>query len=507
MAKVLATPGVYIEEKSAFSTSAVPVATAMPAFIGYTEKAVRGSKSLLNVPTKISSLGDYHKLFGGSPTVKYTVSSDEALGFSVAVDSASDFKLYNALKLFYANGGGSCYIVSVGDYSSEVKASDLSGEETGGGLTSLLKEPEPTMILSPDAILLSKEDFYSFQSLMLMHCGKDMQSRIAILDVYDGDKARTLDDEDVVTVFREGVGQNFLSYGAAYYPWVNTTVVKADELSFDNIANLDGLVEVLTASVSSSVEAGRLDQSRADAILEQVNLLKDDSVNKSNLHNTLSAISPLYKNILKAVKGKINLMTPAAAMAGVYAMVDSTAGVQKAPANVSMGGVVSPAVNITNKEQEDLNLPLNGKAVNAIRTFPGKGTLVWGARTLDGNSQDWRYINVRRVLLFVEQTIKYAAEAYVFEPNTPSTWGLVNAMISNALIRFWSNGVLTGSTASEAFDVACGLGVTMTEDDILDGIMRISVRVAVARPAEFIVITFQQKMAGGDAGGDEGGEE
>jgi len=135
-----------------------------------------------------------------------------------------------------------------------------------------------------------------------------------------------------------------------------------------------------------------------------------------------------------------------------------------------------------------------GRSINVIRPFPGVGTLVWGARTLDGNSQDWRYINVRRTLIMIEQSLKLATRAYVFEPNDASTWITVKSMFTNFLINLWKQGALAGAVPEQAFDVQIGLGATMTPTDILDGIMRITVKVAVVRPAEFIVITFQQQQ-------------
>jgi phage tail sheath protein FI len=168
--------------------------------------------------------------------------------------------------------------------------------------------------------------------------------------------------------------------------------------------------------------------------------------------------------------------------------------VQKAPANTGIASVVGPVVDINHDEQEDLNVPLNGMAVNAIRTMPGKGMLIWGARTLDGNSQDWRYVNVRRTMIMLEQSIKTAAEAYVFEPNNALTWSTVKSMIENFLTNQWKAGVLMGSKPEDAFSVDVGLGSTMTGNDVLDGYMRVSVKVCVVRPAEFIVITFQQLM-------------
>jgi phage tail sheath protein FI len=141
-----------------------------------------------------------------------------------------------------------------------------------------------------------------------------------------------------------------------------------------------------------------------------------------------------------------------------------------------------------------LNVSLTGKSINAIRSFIGEGVLVWGARTLDGNSQDWRYINVRRTVIMMEQSVKAAAKAYVFEPNDSGTWSTVKSMIESFLYQQWKSGALVGGKPEDAFSVNVGLGDTMTGDDILNGIMRVSILIAVSRPAEFIEITFQQQM-------------
>ncbi len=181
-------------------------------------------------------------------------------------------------------------------------------------------------------------------------------------------------------------------------------------------------------------------------------------------------------------------------MAGIYTLVDNTRGVWKAPANVSIASAISPAVNLSYELQEDLNVPLSGKSVNAIRTFTGEGIKVWGARTLDGNSADWRYINVRRTMIMLEESIKNAARAYVFDPNVANTWVNIKSMTGNFLNGIWKRGGLAGATPDEAYSIYVGLGETMTPEDITDGIMRITVLVALIRPAEFIEITFQQQM-------------
>ena len=181
-------------------------------------------------------------------------------------------------------------------------------------------------------------------------------------------------------------------------------------------------------------------------------------------------------------------------MAGVYTLVDSTRGVWKAPANVGLARVLRPAVDISHAEQEDLNVSTQGKSINAIRNFVGEGVLVWGARTLDGNSLDWRYVNVRRTVIMLEQSCLLAAQALVFEPNVANTWVTVKAMISNFLFGIWKRGGLAGAVPDDAFSVHVGLGETMTEQDILDGLLVVTVMVALTRPAEFIEITFRQQQ-------------
>ncbi|GAB7215210.1 hypothetical protein DZJ_48330 [Dickeya ananatis] len=198
--------------------------------------------------------------------------------------------------------------------------------------------------------------------------------------------------------------------------------------------------------------------------------------------------------MLENIRRQQNLLPPAASMAGIYTMVDNARGVWKAPANVSLNAVVSPSVNISADEQEDLNVTTQGKSINALRTFTGEGTLVWGARTLDGNSLDWRYVNVRRTMIMLEESIKQAAKAYVFEPNTANTWVSMESMIENFLFGIWKRGGLAGASPEDAYSVDVGLGKTMTPQDILEGILRITVLVAISRPAEFIEITFQQQM-------------
>lgn len=493
------TPGVYIVEKSAFPNSVVEVATAVPAFIGYTEKASNKGKTLLNKAWRISSMSEFISFFGGPPKTQYEISDDAANNdtesdFSIGNESywlkikGARYFLYHSMMLFFQNGGGACYIVSVGSYGQDIDKQKLSD-----GIDVLLKEQEPTMVVIPDAMSLPKDVYKDVQTAALMHCGQIMKNRFAILDVYEGYKEAQ--DSNCIVNFRNDIGTSNLDFAAAYYPWLNTSIVQTNDLSFANVANADKLQELLKAETDGS----QLDDKKKTEIngkIAEIGVTPKTVTMSSDedLHKILTAVCPLYKTIIDSIKLKLNLLPPSAGMAGVYTMVDNSRGVWKAPANVSLNAVISPAVEITHAQQEDLNVTTAGKSINAIRTFIGEGTLVWGARTLDGNSLDWRYINVRRTMIMLEESIKLATKAYVFEPNVSNTWVTIKSMISNFLIGIWKRGGLAGATPEDAFGVFVGLGETMTPQDILDGMLKVTVLVALSRPAEFIEITFQQQM-------------
>ncbi|WP_019603450.1 phage tail sheath family protein [Teredinibacter turnerae] len=563
------TPGVYIVEKNAFPNSVVEVATAVPAFIGYTQKAENGDKSLLNKPWRITSMKEFERFFGGAPCPKFTIDDAPTLDVAdVKVRTPGDsrgtgkvlnqknakFILYSSMRLFFQNGGGACYVVSVGDYDGDASGDgegEIKADELRKGIAPLIKEPEPTMVVIPEAVCLADlKTCTSVQQAALLHCGNKMRNRVAILDIFDGHKDRQDPDGDCIAAFRDSLGINYLDFATAYYPWVNTTITADSDITFDflSLEGKSALVDLLKVELKVAVtddvpmeepepdadgnvgeakptkEGQVLLDNRAslakeldgvielkDAINKKISKRDDGSdpslkgksdasielqvkAERALLNKTLMAVSPLYVQILKAISARLNLLPPAAAMAGVYTAVDTLRGVWKAPANVSLSSVSAPAVNITHDDQEDLNVTTQGKSINAIRSFIGEGTLVWGARTLDGNSLDWRYINVRRTMIMMEESIRLGTKAYVFEANNAQTWITIKSMIRNFLTGIWKRGGLAGSTPDDAFSVYVGLGETMTSEDILEGILRVSVLVAVTRPAEFIEITFTQQM-------------
>lgn len=515
------TPGVYIVEKSAFPNSVVEVATAVPAFVGYTEKADNKGKTLLKKPWKISSMAEFHNYFGYGPKPVFTIGENSDV--NVESDFSQDGKnyliqqkggnylLYNSMKLFFSNGGGPCYIVSVGFFADSIDAQKIDAAELIKGIGLLIKEQEPTMLVVPDTNLLPDIDSaISVQQAALAHCGGKMRNRVALLDIFEGYKELTDPDGSPVAAFRDKLGTNYLDFGIAYYPWIKTSIVQDNELSFVNF-DADGLALIQTVvakdldldKIAADPKANDNAKAKAAQMQAQVDSLAktqdadwgEDATNQKRLlQSSLVSNSALFNNIMKEAKNKLNVMPPAAAMAGIFTMVDNSRGVWKAPANVSLNAVVSPTVNISHDDQEDLNVTPQGKSINAIRTFVGEGTMVWGARTLDGNSLDWRYIQVRRTMIMLEESIKLAAKAYVFDNNEANTWITIKSMIRNFLTGIWKRGGLAGTSPDDAFTVLVGLGETMTAEDILEGILRITVLVALIRPAEFIEITFQQQM-------------
>ncbi|HBA65073.1 MAG TPA: phage tail protein [Methylococcaceae bacterium] len=657
MATAYKTPGVYIEEIPKFPPSIAPVETAIPAFIGYTEKAVRNGESLTNKPLRIESIAEYELYFGGSPSQDVTLYLDTNNQL-VRSEASAKLYLYDSLRLFYANGGGKCFIVSVGSFPNSVSSADLEG-----ALKWLEQEDEPTLILAPDGVSDDNGPF-EFQKQALAQANK-LQDRFVICDLTKS--VTNTEFNTSVATFRNNIGINFLKYGAAYGPWikanlprslmrrnitllrdgVNTTIklanltddqptqaVIADLLLVESFVNeaksikdvlsggaditledrakelqddynaavsdsqiksaiqdiTDYIVEIiveiqkryeaappgsdrfkLRTEIEKYIESGQIKSAfrtvadhhiflaalTGDAAIPLLTanndlddaaelmgytdggtLLATPLVNVSGSYSGLTtvkqradvAISPilaavneaitffnflettqhsyekalnenliagfgLYKTLVTKAAEALNLLPPSGAIAGVYAAVDRDRGVWKAPANVSLNAVIAPAVTISHEQQGEFNVdPNGGKSINIIRAFLGKGTLVWGARTLAGNDNEWRYVNVRRFFNMVEESTKKATEQFVFEPNDANTWVKVQAMIENFLTVLWRQGALQGIKPEHAFYVAVGLGKTMTPLDILEGRMIIEIGMAAVRPAEFIILRFSHKM-------------
>ncbi|MBK9337286.1 MAG: phage tail sheath family protein [Lewinellaceae bacterium] len=476
----LKTPGVYIDEVSLLPPSVAGVETGIPAFIGYTEKS-KATATAAQAPARISDLREYEAAFGGPQpendglslqVIDHTDNAGNVLRTEIPVPAMSEtarskHNMYYAVSLYFANGGGPCYIISIGAYSADGQV--LAASAYTRGLTALANEDEPTLIVIPEAVNLDDGDYFATYQAALDQAAR-LQDRFVIIDV-----KQTLTNTNVLTdigAFRNHAASfaNNRRYGAAYYPYLNTTIDYRFVSPETGINVVRKKVAPDGTDVANSTTTAPLDTFKSS-----------DNLLYQQLKNVLTQVSLT--------------MPPSPAIAGIYAQTDATRGVWKAPANVGVVAINGPAVKIDDEKQGQMNVdPTAGKSVNAIRTLTGRGTLVWGARTLDGNDNEWRYINVRRFFNFVEESVKKATYRFVFEPNDANTWVSVRAMIENFLTLQWRAGALQGAKPEQAFFVRVGLGQTMTADDILNGRLIVEIGMAVVRPAEFIVLRFMHKL-------------
>ncbi len=614
----IATPGVYIQEINTLPPSVAGVSTAIPAFVGYVEKAERNGEGIpLFTPVRITSFLEYESFFGGPDPQHFKIEIADNTTVTPTLRTVkvikelpeSPFRMYYNLQMYFANGGGPCWIVPVGVYA--LASATVDPANLKDGLKTLEKVSEPTLLVVPDAVSISDNaEMKSVYEDALAQC-ESMKNRFTIMDVKQGTSNPISDANNFRSL---NIGIDNLKYGAAYYPDLSTTLnfginnlaIQVDTYTlngsttpptwFTNVKNfnqrvsdavqgtIDALnyltiatttlseddaesVQTIISEIRANVNGARViynppagdglpapfkpagikivgiaqiaDDDETPPIppgvLELVeNAAEDfeDDPTSSNanalklaLQNLLAALNDVvtditagyndptttfiggnldylqgnqpsvYSEVMAAINGFRVTLNPSGAMAGIYARVDSIRGVWQAPANVGVRNVIGPAVLVTNQQQGELNVDsLSGKSINVIRAFTGRGTVVWGARTLDGNSNEWRYINVRRLFIYLEESIRRASAFVVFEPNDANTWVGIKGMIESFLTGVWRDGGLTGATPQEAFFVNVGLGTTMTSTDILEGKMIIEVGVAAVRPAEFIILRFIHKL-------------
>jgi phage tail sheath protein FI len=509
---------------------------------------------------------EFEALFGKAKPTPFTAqtATDATTGLtsvtSIAPANAAgpnpDRLLYYAMSHYFRNGGGPCYVFSLGNYSAPIaKANFLSA------LNLLALEDEPTLIVMPDAVLLPAADYFEVAQAALALCDT-LDDRFAILDVPGGD----------IAGFRNAIGTNHLRYGAAYHPYLQTSLNPyyvdsgvqvqglpaappangtfsstfpsgasgitvsytgansatpklqiaagdgAQPLSFAITAGLPTLAIGNTATKTGAQIATAWNtwkgsnqpqgfdikaagdgsaQVQPTAAGPGADLAKQAAAPPpaQTMDDIKTAQTGLYNQIRDAMSRQRITLPPSAAIAGVYASVDRDRGVWKAPANVSLNAVVAPDTKITDAMQDGMNVdPTAGKSINAIRAFTGKGTLVWGARTLAGNDNEWRYVSVRRLFITIEENTRKASAFAVFEPNDATTWLKVRGMIESYLYSLWERGALAGAAPADAYFVNVGLGKTMTAQDVLEGRLIVEIGVAAVRPAEFIILRFMHKL-------------
>lgn len=216
------------------------------------------------------------------------------------------------------------------------------------------------------------------------------------------------------------------------------------------------------------------------------------NINPSGAGSKYAAFYYPWLNIVDGTSGKLIRIPPGGHVAGIYARTDTERGVHKAPANAAINGIDSLIAELNNEQQG----VLNPKGINVLRYFRGMGNLVWGARTV-ASDPDWKYINVRRLFIFVEKSLERGTQWVVFESNDEHTWARVRRSVGDFLTRLWMDGMLQGATRQEAYFVKCDR-TTMTQADIDNGRLICVIGIAPVKPAEFVIFRIGQWTGGSE---------
>ena len=323
---------VFIEDTRPLPPSITEVDTDTAAFIGYTAKATSTAPDDLRLkPTLVRSVRDFEEFFGDSAATDATVHvTAKAAGFTVdRVDGPmSVHALYFAVRMFFENGGQRCYVVSVGSLSSG--RPDLASLRSG--VDAIASEDAPTIVVVPEAVSLPQTDYATLAAAIIAQCG-GRKDRFAIFDLYDGANASV----DVTSARNAFPTSPDLRYAAVYYPYLRTALTYPFDESTSFVA-LGKSAPVTVASIAKTNQA-------------------------------------LHAVAVKALQNHRVTLPPSGAIAGVYAEMDRTRGVWKAPANVALKAVVEPAVALDDRRSEGFNVdPAAGKSIDTIRTFAGRGT-------------------------------------------------------------------------------------------------------------------------------------
>ncbi|MBV8258020.1 MAG: phage tail sheath family protein [Actinobacteria bacterium] len=497
-------PGVYVEEVEAGSRPIEGVGTAVAAFVGF------ASKGPFNTPTLVTNWSQFTQTFGDFLPGSY-------LGHAV----------YGYLN----NGGGAAYVVRIG--------------QNGGA--------EPPRAELPAA---SQPSLGAYQ-VVALEDGEEGQLEVSISDSPSGGDALKLTvseggkvveefddltagkgDKNIATVVnaqstRIRLETLDLPAGVDAKPATGTVALavppapapshisaedyvgnSADRTGFGGLEEVDEVTMVSVPDAMAAFQAGMLDMEGLQAVqlaliahcesmgdrmaivdappgmnAQQINEWR---VHKAGYDSKFAALYWPWVKVFDPATGNNVFVPPSGHMAGVWARSDATRGVHKAPANEVVRGAITLETNIT-KAEHDL---LNPNGINCIRAFPGRGVRVWGARTLSSDPS-WRYINVRRLFNYIEESILGGTQWVVFEPNDMDLWARIRRTISGFLLNVWRDGALFGATPDEAFYVKCD-SETNPPEAVDAGIVACEIGIAPVKPAEFVVFRISQYSGGAE---------
>lgn len=447
MSVAVSYPGVYVEEDASVALSIAQSATAIPVFVGQFN-STDGTAFAASTCIRIGSWLDFSTRFSFAYPIVATITStsDGKTPATWTYGAPIVTGAYNpawAVRHYFENGGGPCYVLPLVNPSSSTEVSALADAIEKEAVITLL------VCLSDDDALRKK--VYGALNTLL----QNKVDYFLIADNKDGSSASN--------------PSTFAEQTAVYYPSLKTAypVTRPEE--------------------SVIVVKGYKDDKHTTGA--DIKLSDLSSANQTEYKAVSSAIDTYIESNAALT------LPPSGTMAAIYCQNDVKHGVWKAPANETVASVTGLTAQVTDDQQGSLN----NAGINVIRAFSDRGILVWGARTLAGTSANsdtsWRYVSVRRLFNSAERDIRNAMNTMVFQPNSQPTWEQVRSAINNYLWQLWRDGALKGTTEKEAYFVQIGENITMSADDIAQGKLIVKVGMAAVRPAEFIVLEFTQNMA------------
>jgi hypothetical protein len=507
-------PGVYVEEVSSGSRPIEGVGTALCAFVGFTERGP------LNEPILVTNWTQYTSNFGAFAEGAY---------------------LPHSVYGYFLNGGGAAYVVSVGTVGAT--------GDTNGAPPAL---PAAVELTTGDE---NKRPGFTVRALADGQSGQDIAVEVAdatepgdenfkLVVTKGGEVAETFDNlstkrgpANVVTVVRQqsklirveepkgsplavprkGSRVPLAVDEPPRVPQVTPDQYAGDAAARTGFAGLETIEDVTMLCVPDAMaahRAGVIDDEGLKAVqlamIAHCELMGDRvaildapqglnpqrmkawRVDFAGYDSKYATLYYPWIKVMDPLSGRPEFIPPSGHMAGVWARTDATRGVHKAPANEVVRGVISLESGMTRGEHDQLN-PVG---VNCIRSFPGQGIRVWGARTLSSDPE-WRYLNVRRLFNFVEKSILLGTNWVVFEPNDRYLWERVQRTISTFLRRVWRSGALFGGSPEQAYYVKCDAENNPPEN-IDVGILTVDIGLSPVKPAEFVVFRVSQLAQGAE---------
>ena len=495
-------PGVYVEEVDGGSRPIEGVGTAVAAFVGF---AAQGP---VNTPTLISNWSQFTRVFG---------------------EFVEGCYLAHSVYGYFLNGGGNCYVVRIGASGSNGSEPVTGPQAVVGGLRAVALDGAAGQNVSIEVGEASEGKPADRFTLTVKVDGKQVEQYPdvtvkrgkdnVVRAVSERSKVITLTEVAEASPTTQPAKGTVALAAPAPVPAIPERLVPddytgdvAERSGLGGLEAVDEVTMVCVPDLMSAYQRGVLDLEGVKAVQlaviahcelmgDRVAVLdpppglspqqvKDWRVDHAGYDSKYAALYYPWVKVYDPATGGNEFIPPSGYMAGVWARNDETRGVHKAPANEVVRGAIVVETHLTRAEQE----LLNPEGINCIRAFPGRGIRVWGARTLSSDPA-WRYLNVRRLFNYLEESILSGTQWVVFEPNDDALWAKIRRTISSFLVMEWRKGALFGLTPGEAYFVKCDRD-NNTAESIDAGQVVCEIGVAPVKPAEFVIFRLSQFSGG-----------